>query len=507
MKKLLLSSALAVTAIAATAQHADGTLMQDWTANDLNANSHTLYADYLDQGYTVVIDVSAAWCGPCWSYHSTHILNDLYEFHGPNGMSGVDGTTTDDMMVFFIEGQTTNTVAQLNGTQGSTGNAYADNTQGDWVTGTLYPIIDANTSLMNKMNISYFPTIYVVYPDRQVYLVSTNDGSNYYDAATLYGNLMADASDHVGATGGVDADLITYMGETATCADLEMDIRVQNKGDQTMAAGATVQIMDGSTVLGTGTTTTALDQFDVETVTVSVSISGNTTLTANIAASGDVNTANDDQSIAVTLAEETNYTAIVVEVSTDRYGSETTWTLKNGSNQTIASGGPYSDASASGAYPQASVYATIDPNDCYTLTVNDSYGDGMDSGYGTGFVKVTDGVTTLISVSDFADVAKGNFKSGDNSVVSVEENVLSNLNVYPNPFTSVATISFENGSAVDTEIKVTNMVGQIVLNEYLGEVVGTQTYELNGNNLEAGIYMVTVKAGNKTTTKRVVLSK
>jgi hypothetical protein len=507
MKKLLLSSALAVTAMAATAQHADGTIMSDFTASDINSNSHTLYADYLDNGYTVVIDVSATWCGPCWGYHSTHILNDLYADHGPSGMSGVNGGTTDDMMVMFIEGQTTNTIDQLNGITGTSGNAYADNTQGDWVTGTLYPIIDANSSLMGIMNISYFPTIYVIYPDRTTYLVSTNDGSNYYDAPTLYANLMADAGDHQATSGGVDADILGFSGSTSTCADLDLDINIQNKGDQTLPAGTTVELKDGATVIGTATTSTALDQFEVETVTITGTITANTTLTVSVNASGDVNTGNDDHSIAVTLADETNYSAVTVEVTTDRYGSETTWTLKNGSGTTVASGGPYSDAGSNGAYPQASVYTTLDANDCYTLNVMDSYGDGMDSGYGTGFVRVVDGAGVLVSVGDFEDEAAGNFKSGDNSMVSVEENVLSNLNVYPNPFSTFATITFENGAAVATEIKVTNMVGQIVVNEFLGEVVGTQTYELNGNDLEAGIYMVTVKAGNKTTTKRVVLSK
>ena len=131
----------------------------------------------------------------------------------------------------------------------------------------------------------------------------------------------------------------------------------------------------------------------------------------------------------------------------------------------------------------------------------------MDSGYGTGYVRVVDGDGTLVEVSDFEDVATGNFKSGDNSVVSVDENILTNMNVYPNPFSNIATVTFENGYAVETEIKVTNMVGQIVANEFLGEVVGVQNYELNGNNLEAGIYMVTVKAGNNVSTTRVVLSK
>ncbi len=503
MKKLLLTTVLAASTAALSAQHADGTIFPDFTATDVNLGyTHSLYSDYLDQGYTVVIDVSAAWCGPCWSYHQTGALDDLFYNHGPAGMTGVSASTTDDVMVIYIEGQTTNTMDQLNGIQGSTGNAYADQTQGDWISGTLFPIIDANASLMQLTGISYFPTIYTIYPDRTLEESGTMSATNHYT------NIQNNLPDHQAATGGVDADVLLYQGETATCSDLEMDIRVQNKGDQTLAAGATVEILDGTTVIGSGTTTTALDQFDVETVTITVSISANTTLTAQVTASGDVNTSNGSQSIAVSLADETNYSAVTVEIATDAYGSETTWNLKNGSGATVASGGPYSDQSSAGAYPQTSVYATLDPNDCYTLTVNDSYGDGMDAGYGTGYVRVVDGGgTTLISVGDFADVATGNFKSGDNSSVSVEENVLTNMSVYPNPFSNIATISFENGSAVETEIKVTNMVGQIVVNEFLGEVVGTQVYELNGNNLEAGIYMVTVKAGNKTTTQRVVLSK
>lgn len=512
MKKLLLSSALALTAFAASAQLADGTIMQDFTASDINSNSHTLYADYLDQGYTVVIDVSAAWCSPCWSYHSTHILNDLYADHGPSGFSGVNTGTTDDIMVLFIEGQTTNTIDQLNGITGSTGNAYADDTQGDWVTGTLYPIIDANSALMNVLDISYFPTLYVVYPDRTAYLLSNNNGSSYYPAATLYTNIMGDQPNHVGASGGVDADVLTYMGATKTCSTIDMDVRVQNKGDQTLAAGATVEILDGSTVLGTANTTTALNQFDVETLTIPVTVSATSTLTIQVTASGDINTNNGTQSVLVSLADESTTSVVTVQVATDAYGSETSWTLRNGSNQVVASGNGYTDQSGAGSYPQADVDVTLNNSECYTLQVNDAYGDGMDSGYGTGYVRVVDGNgNILVTVGDFESMIKDYFSSGtatDPGVFSgVDENVLANMNVYPNPFSSTATISFENGSAVDTEIKVTNMVGQIVVNEYLGTVAGTQIYELNGNDLEAGIYMVTVKAGNKTTTKRVVLSK
>ncbi|MBK6370321.1 MAG: hypothetical protein IPF64_10985 [Flavobacteriales bacterium] len=69
-KTLLLSSALAI-ATSLSAQMPDNSICPDWTGVTLNGGVHNLY-DYLDQGYTVVVDVSAAWCGPCWNYHTGH---------------------------------------------------------------------------------------------------------------------------------------------------------------------------------------------------------------------------------------------------------------------------------------------------------------------------------------------------------------------------------------------------------------------------------------------------
>ncbi|MBK9193545.1 MAG: redoxin domain-containing protein [Flavobacteriales bacterium] len=92
MKKLLLMSSL-IASTAAMAQLPDGSICPDFTGTDLNGVTHNLY-DYLDQGYTVVVDVSATWCGPCWNYHNTGALEDLYTTYGP-------GTAADKVMVLF----------------------------------------------------------------------------------------------------------------------------------------------------------------------------------------------------------------------------------------------------------------------------------------------------------------------------------------------------------------------------------------------------------------------
>jgi len=106
MKRILLYVTLVVFgAINLTnAQLADNSQVPNFTATDINGTSHTLY-DYLDDGYTVFIDFSATWCGPCWSFHQSHALRDLYEKHGPTGLPGVLSNTTDDVMVFFCRGR------------------------------------------------------------------------------------------------------------------------------------------------------------------------------------------------------------------------------------------------------------------------------------------------------------------------------------------------------------------------------------------------------------------
>ena len=87
----------------ASAQLANGSIAPDFSTVDMNGNEHRLY-DYLDQGYTVILDISATWCGPCWNYHSGGTFEEVWAAHGPAGQPGVSPNTTDDVMILWIEG-------------------------------------------------------------------------------------------------------------------------------------------------------------------------------------------------------------------------------------------------------------------------------------------------------------------------------------------------------------------------------------------------------------------
>ena len=155
MKRILQLFCLTIFPVLLNAQLPDGASAPNFQGVDINGNNHNLY-DLLEQNKTVILDFSATWCGPCWSYHTSGALHDFMETYGPDG--------TDEAMVFYIECDPTTTMADLNGT--------GPDTTGDWVTNTNYPIIDY-AYIANQYQIGAYPTIVMVCPDRKLEAVGT----------------------------------------------------------------------------------------------------------------------------------------------------------------------------------------------------------------------------------------------------------------------------------------------------------------------------------------------
>lgn len=144
MKNFILSVALSLGGAFSFAQV--GAVAPDFTQTDLNGTEHNLHT-YLNAGKVVVVDMSATWCPPCWSFHQAHYLQDLHDEFGPGG--------TDQVVIIFYEDDVSTTLADLQGT--------GPNTQGDWLTGVTYPVINATQALPSQYGAGY-PTVSVICP-------------------------------------------------------------------------------------------------------------------------------------------------------------------------------------------------------------------------------------------------------------------------------------------------------------------------------------------------------
>jgi len=92
---------------------------------------------------------------------------------------------------------------------------------------------------------------------------------------------------------------------------------------------------------------------------------------------------------------------------TDNYPAETTWNIANDAGDVVMEGGPYSG--------QQTTYTATEcvASGCYTLTVNDSYGDGIQYGGVVGNYELVDGdgnvLAQVVSGGNFGSQATHNF--------------------------------------------------------------------------------------------------
>ena len=486
MKQFFSLLAAATISLGAFAQLPNGSIAPDFTATDINGVQHNLYS-YLDSGYSVILDFSATWCGPCWDYHQAGTLETIHETYGPDG--------SNEVIVLHLEADDQTTAADLNGT--------GANTAGDWVTGTQYAIIDNAGSIFDSFNGAYFPTIYTVCPNR----ILTESGQ--VDVAA-HANIFQDA-DCQYTTSNNDAWLVNSDSDLFACqGEATLRVNLMNNGLNALNA-CTITAYDGSTVVGSVDWTGNLDTYEVEIVEVgTASLTAQTTFDIEITSTDEIAT-NNSTSATVELIEQQSTNNVRLNLLTDAYPNETYWALLDNSLNVIDEGGPYANPGE-----EIIVDWQLDLG-CYTFVMQDAYGDGLHASWanngagpdGSFSLDAMDGSavsSTLLSsyAPDEFSVLVMPFEVSSTSDVEEEAASASTVTMFPNPTQGLSNIQFTTGVAAKTSFEVTNLLGERVMTEDFGTLsAGTHRMELNLEGFEAGLYLVNFTAGGETTILRV----
>lgn len=462
-------------------QIADGSVAPDFTAMDISGNQHTL-SSYLNEGKTVILNISATWCTPCWNYKQTGALDDIYNAYGPDG--------SDEVVILYIEGDATTGSAELNG---------SGNTVGNWVETTSFPIID-NAGIANSYQISFFPTVYRICPDGLVYEMGQLTNHEIRNSInTNCSGTLTGVNNHMN----VSAEDISIC-EDNTTGDVEFEIT--NYGSNTIN-NMTVEISDG-TQTTSETITTSLNQFGNQSFSTTSSLDSNSAYTISVTNVNSTNVFDQNTASSDLVLNTAAYTSNTIEVwvHTDNYPGETSWALFDSASNQIASGGPYQPGTedqfgAGGPDANTTIVhnVTLSQDDCFTVELYDSFGDGMIYGNTLHGIEVVENGNSILleEVANFGTSLNLNNIITTQQPLSVSENNLAYFKLYPNPTQDI--LKFE--SASDFSLKIFNLQGKQVANY---QELGANS-ELNVSFLNTGVYIAEITSGKQTITQKLII--
>tara|TARA_B100000579_G_C22770482_1_gene823694 strand:- start:81 stop:1424 length:1344 start_codon:yes stop_codon:yes gene_type:complete len=83
--------------------------------------------------------------------------------------------------------------------------------------------------------------------------------------------------------------------------------------------------------------------------------------------------------------------------------------------------------------------------------------------------------------------------------------VITNLDVYPNPSRDVFNVAFTSEDVQDLEVRVINVVGEVVYTENLDQFVGEYTKSLDLATYTKGVYFLEITTNNGVVNKKLIL--
>lgn len=456
------------------AQPVVGSLAADWTFQDIDNVSHHLYS-YLDSSYMVIIDISATWCAPCWSFHNTHIADTLTSHYGPNG-----SITPRKIKFFFFEGDA------LTGNADLYGNTSAS--QGNWVAGANYTIIDTS-GLNAAYHITGYPTLIAICPDKRVTFTNASLGSVTSEAfwVNLMNNCPAPSADK-------DAALLSTEDVVNLCSNT---VLLQNLWNQPLTS-ATIEMYSGANLVASQPWTGSLAPFGLTGISFPAGAltDGQGMLDFRLNVAGDVNVQNDSVSSAYDI-KSLSGNKIRIEIKTDPYPYEDSWALLDGDVMIANKEYGLSDTVQAFTYDY-----TVNDGACLRFALYDRYGDGMSGGTSfttadDGYIKIVDGdnnnLLDSVAGMDISQQFVRHYRAAG-TPSSVNENTGSGmLHIFPNPANGIVTLTFGSSGM----LTVTDVTGRKVYSGAVGKGDRQENrLQFSVQNWPAGIYLLCLQSGN-----------
>ncbi len=471
MIKTLTFFLLVITSLNAGAQN------QNWIATGIDGNTYNIDS-IVNTGKTVLVDVSANWCAPCWDFHITGILEKLYHEFGPEG--------TNDLFIIFVDGDPTSSMANLSGA--------GQQAMGNWIATTPYPIIGPygqGSAVQSNYVMNGYPTLFVHCPG------STNGvtipmGTTYEGFLQSWKALCPLPFDN----GSIDATL--YDTEDRQFCDGEHPVtRLFNQGSTPMTT-AIVEVSANGVVLQSKNWTGNLAQNATEDITFeNVNLVEGVEYEFNIIVPSETYTVGNTQEATLTLAPEAPDYNLTLDLNLLRTYSRTSWKLLDENEDTVAS-------SPSGVFLNNNFYTynwNLNPNSCYTFVINTDAGGGICCEFGNGYYNIrstADSLNSIIFGGAFYGYEESrSFHTTLNPGID-ETNTLSNIQIYPNPTTGKVEINSMENPIVS--YKVYTLMGETIDAEITSN-------ELDLSSHPSGIYFLKMETDKNTVVKKINLNK